>query len=83
MTSALFTLVRRETQVGLQASLRALWNWRDLEVLPAKSRHHADRAQAFLGLGKQGTVLFLDGGGFRSEFFGEEIDRAHHERNYA
>ena len=83
MTSALFTFVRVSRRLACRLSLRALVKLRDLEILAPESVHHPDRAQTFLRLGEQRAFLFLDGGGFRPDAMGEEIDRADDERNDA
>ena len=83
MTSALFTFVRVSRRLACRLLLRALVELRDFEILAPESVHHPDRAQAFLRLGQHRAILFLDGGGFRPDPMGKEIDRADNQRDDA
>ena len=78
-----FHIREGEPQIRLQTLLRALMKLRDFEFLASESVHHADRAQSFLRLGEDRAFLFLDRGRFRPNAIGEEVDRAHDERNDA
>ena len=83
MTSALFTFVRVRRRLACKTLLRALVELRDFEILAPERVHHPDRAQPFLRLGQQRAVLFLDGGRFRPDSMGEEVDRADDQRDDA